>query len=950
MSGSRGDDVGMDVGPSSSSPSPVADRFARVRTAFHALMELDLSQRQRRLDEVDDEDPGLATDLRALLERLDETDLLPTPEKTPPSRLGPFRVLHRIGRGGMGEVYLAERVEGDFEQRVAIKCVSSTAFSPDLTRRFLRERQILAQLSHPNIAHLVDGGIDENGQPWLAMEYVDGMRLPEWCAARGLDLAARVRLYLPVCEAVAFAHRNLVVHSDLKPDNIFVDAEGRPKLLDFGIARLLDTDQALRTRTQVALTPAYAAPEQLEGGDITTATDVFQLGMVLRELATGERADRAVPSSTRALRGDLGRILDKACERAPGDRYAGVAAFADDLRDWLERKPLRSGIGSRRERLRKTLWQWRWPLALIGVAILTLGGGALLALRQAQEKAREAEVSQQVTQFLIDLFRGADPTVAQGASLSAQDLLDQGNARLHGAERLRPDVRSRLLQTVAETYVALGQYERALVPAQEALNARRTQRLTPEHADSLAQVGTILRLMANYTGAEPMLGEALELRRALLPKDDAATIESLVQLAALESAQGDFAKADVLFSEAAQAAQRHFGKDAVETARYLDLYAGNLDDLGRRSEAQELLRRSLEIRERALGPDAPEVATALSSLGVHQSTSGHYDEAVALLERALSIRTRIFGADHPLAAFAQLDLAGAYLDREQLDAAESQAREALAKIRASLAPTHPKTTEALNMLALVRMVRRDFIGAIPAQEEVVELYSKRSGPNHPDTLTVKNNLAYALLRAGRVAEAEALLRESIALKREDNGQTVNDYLNLGIALSLQGKHAQALEVSRRALQMQSAREGAVSANTAVALREVAFAEDMAGDPTGAERDYRAALAMAEATVKGRDRSMAGWVAPLAAFLVGADRCAEAMPLLQQAREGKAGSTDAIGRHQLQLLHGECVPEREGANSVREACRALHAIPGVEVDVYPTTRRLLATRCTSFLGH
>lgn len=237
MSGSRGDDVGMDVGPSSSSPSPVADRFARVRTAFHALMELDLSQRQRRLDEVDDEDPGLATDLRALLERLDETDLLPTPEKTPPSRLGPFRVLHRIGRGGMGEVYLAERVEGDFEQRVAIKCVSSTAFSPDLTRRFLRERQILAQLSHPNIAHLVDGGIDENGQPWLAMEYVDGMRLPEWCAARGLDLAARVRLYLPVCEAVAFAHRNLVVHSDLKPDNIFVDAEGRPKLLDFGIAR-----------------------------------------------------------------------------------------------------------------------------------------------------------------------------------------------------------------------------------------------------------------------------------------------------------------------------------------------------------------------------------------------------------------------------------------------------------------------------------------------------------------------------------------------------------------------------------------------------------------------------------------------------------------------------------------------------------------------------------------
>jgi serine/threonine protein kinase len=424
----------------------VADRFARVREAFHRLVEVDLSQRHAALQALSQSDPEIAAELRLLLDRMDEADLLAAPEQAPPSRLGPFRLLHRIGRGGMGEVWLAERVEGGFEQQVALKRVREAALTPDLARRFVRERQILARLQHPNIAHLIDGGVGPDGRPWLAMEYVPGERITHWCHARQLDAVARVRLFLPVCEAVAFAHRNLIVHRDLKPANIQVDAEGRPKLLDFGVARLLDPQDTDQTRTVGAMTPAYAAPEQREGAAITTATDVYQLGVVLRELIdatpdAGSEPGQAVETPSRTafalLRGDLGRILAKACATLPADRYASVTMFADDLSDWLQRRPLRSGIGSRRERLRKTLWQWRWPLSMLTAVLIAIGGGALLAWQQAREKAREAEVSQQTTEFLIGLFRGVDPTVARGADLSAQDLLGIGNSTALFAQSAR---------------------------------------------------------------------------------------------------------------------------------------------------------------------------------------------------------------------------------------------------------------------------------------------------------------------------------------------------------------------------------------------------------------------------------------------------------------------------------------------------------------------------------
>ena len=929
--------------------NPSADAFARVRAAFHRVVDLDLSLRDAALAELAEVDAALAGDVRALLLHTDDADLVAQGETwpLPPAQLGPFRPLRRIGRGGMGEVWLAERVDGAFAQAVALKRVRDGALSPELARRFVRERQILARLQHPHIAHLVDGGVAADGRPWLAMEYVDGVRIDAWCASHGVEARARVRLFAAVCDAVAFAHRNLVVHRDLKPANILVDVEGRPRLLDFGIARLLDPQDADHTHTLTAMTPAYAAPEQREGGDVTTATDVYQLGAVLRELVG------AAPDGASALRGDLARILDKACEAQPSARYAGVAMFAADLADWAERKPLRSGLGSRRERLRRTLWQWRWPLAMAAAVLLAVGSGAVLALREAGAKAREAEVSRQTTQFLVGLFEGADPTVARGATLSAEDLLDQGYARLQGTARLRPAVRARLLRTVADTYAALGHYDRARPPADEALAVRRAEGDAVEIADSLDQVGNILRLRADHVRAAPLLREALDMRRAALPPDDLAIIDSMTHLAALERATGDFKAADALFAEAAQAARRRFGDSAVETARQLDGYAANLDDLGRRNEALALYRQVLAIRERALGPDDPDVATTLLNLGVHLSDSGHYDEAVPLLERALSIRRAIYGDAHPLVALARIGLAGVHADKGRLDVAEPLARDAVERLSASLSPEHPKTSEALNMLALVRVLRRDYAGAIPLQRSVLRTLSATLGKDHPDTLTVKNNLAYALLHDGRAGEAETLLREVLARKHEDNGQgSAHDYQNLANALLLQGGYAEAVEWQRRAVAIQQQREGPASAATAVALRELAIAREFAGDEV--EQDYRAALAVAAQAGKSHAVDLRAWTVALGAYLVGAGRCAEAVPLLQEARYGAEADnadSDPVASGQQQLLLAACaaVGDERGREAFAHACRVLRTLPGVEADVYPATRVVLAKRCAGGSG-
>jgi serine/threonine-protein kinase len=904
-------------------------------------------------------------------------------------RLGPFQILAELGSGGMGTVFLGERRDGQVEQRVALKVARLGLVDDEARRRLLVERQILAGLDHPQIARLIDAGVSDAGLPFFAMEYVEGRPIHEFCTAHGLDLAARIRLFLSVCAAVEHAHRRLIVHRDLKPSNILVTAGGEVKLLDFGIAKLLGDGSAGLTRTtDRVLTPAYAAPEQVRGQPVTTATDVYGLGVVLYELLTDRRPFAAAggdatalalavlteqpakPSTAvlaappaespdprrrrlrRALRGDLDTIVLTALKKEPERRYPSAATLAEDLRRYLAGLPIRARPDSLRYRAGKFVLRHRLGAAMGAVLLLALVTALVVAFVEARAQVRAARASQAVTAFLVRLFEGADPTRARGAALTAQELLDEGVERLRSDLVGEPAVRARLLHAMAASYVSLGLYDRALPLAAEALRLRRETLPagSAEAAESMDQLGEIYRLKADEARAEPLLRAALAARRAGLAADDPAVIESLGHLGRLLEDLGRFAAAEEPFRHALAASERRFGKDSVETARRLDDLATNQSDLGRRSAAFELLRRALEIRERKLGPNAPDVAASLHDLGVHLDEAGEYREAVAALERSLAIRRKIFGAGHPLVGATQIALAGAYDDQNRFDEAERSAESALEILRRTLSADHPRVDEALNMLAIIRTDRRDFTGAVPIFRELLARCARVSGKYHPDTLAVENNLAVTLLHTGRAGEAEALQREILAHLPEDNGQStsVTTRQNLASTLEQEGRPREALALVRQALALQRRREGETSANVAVALRSLAIAEEMSGEAAAAEREFRAALRLGESLARAHGITMYEWGIPLADFLAGAKRCAEARPLLAAALaeiEGARRPVAPIWRLQQRLLAGHCAEgsaqDGEAAKTARAARASLRAIPGVEVDLYPTARALLA---------
>ena len=899
------------------------------------------------------------------------------------ARIGPWLVRRELGRGGMGVVLLAERADGQFEQQAAVKLIKRGMDSDAVVARFLRERQILARLDHPHIARLLDGGLAADGRPYFAMEYVDGEPLLRHCVEKNLKLEERIKLFLDICTAVQFAHGQLIVHRDIKPSNILVTAQGEAKLLDFGIAKLLDDSAGGATATIDAmhrpLTPAYAAPEQLLGEAVTTATDIYALGGVLyemlterRPLALGESAtweevihaqsttDPAAPSKVagrlaaipaRRLRGDLDTIALKALRREPERRYATVAALADDLQRYLSDQPIVARRDHTGYRVGKFIGRHRVGVTLAAAGLLLLVVALGDALFQARAKSREAEVSREVTRFLVGLFNGADPARAYSPALTAQDLLDQGTERLRADVRMNSSVRARLLHTVATTYIALGLYDKALPLAQQALELRRGETLHDDLdiAASLEQVGRIHRLQADYARAEPLLRESLDSRRNTLAQDDPAVIEGLDELGMLQRGQGRFRAAGDLFGEALRLAERHFGHDAIETARYLDDHAANLDDLGDRAAALAAYRRALAIREQHLGSDDADVATSLVNLGVHLDEDGEYAESVERLERAVAIRRKVFGSEHPLYGFAQLALAGVYDSLNRLADCERSASIALDIFRSKLPADHPKIPEALNMLAIVRGWQRDFDRAVPLGREVVARYIRVLGEDHPDTLTAKSNLSYLLGRSGRLQEAEALQRDVLARARADNGQSTLDVdcENLAGTLEREGKFDEALTYARRALDLARTHAGAESRNVAVALRLLALAEEMDGDAGSAERDFRSALQMRERLASVRQSDIFLWQIPLADLLVGTRRCPEAIAFLDsadvamQANEHPGPPWQA----EAQLLRGQCLIANghhdDGAAMQAAARAALRPLSAIEAELYPTAQKLFA---------
>lgn len=635
------------------------------------------------------EEPALAVVSRAV----EQQDQLAATRK-----VGPYRLLRLLGRGGMGSVYLAAREE-NFEQRVALKILSPGLASSESVQRFEAERQILARLEHPNIARLLDGGTSADGLPYFAMEVVEGLSIDLYCDEQGLGIRERLRLFLDLCSALQLAHQSLVVHRDLKPGNILVDRAGVPKLLDFGIAKLLHADGAPPTQTAQAFTLYYASPEQLQGEPIGTTSDVYSLAVVMYQVLTGHlpgklegrshfemmRAiceEETPPASQsveeaptpgavetkawrRQLAGDVDAILARALRKEPAQRYASVQDLAADIRRYLDHHPVLARQGNWSYRLGKFLRRHRLAVASVAIMILL----ALGFTKALMDKKRETEIARDraegVSNFLIDLFQAAAPDQPAGEEPTLRQLLARGHAKLEAGLEQDPDTRAILQLKLGEVYYKLGDYAEA-----EALfeSARKVLSQQPgEHlAAVLSGLAGVYFARGEVDRAEEMLREGIAIRRRL--GLESSLLKPLSSLAAILHNRGDLTEAEKIYRECLERRRATLGPRHEDVATSLRSLAIVLKDAGRTAEAEPLLQEALSIREEVFGSESAKVAGVLTSLAELDKKLGNLEEAQLQLEKALGIYRLKLGERHLDTARAERDLAEVQLlrgEREQ---------------------------------------------------------------------------------------------------------------------------------------------------------------------------------------------------------------------------------------------------------------------------------------------
>jgi serine/threonine-protein kinase len=715
-------------------------------------------------------------------------------------RVGPYRVVREAGHGGMGVVYLAERDDDQYRRRVALKLMRWGAWltaDDHLARRFLEERQILASLEHPGIARLLDGGVTADGLPWFAMEYVEGTPIDRYCDERGLTIDERVRLFCDVCDAVAFAHRNLVVHRDLKPSNLLVTDQRAVKLLDFGIAKLLthtDVDDALATRTALrALTPEYASPEQIRGDHVSTASDVYSLGVVLYELLAGRRpyaiegrsphgveqavlADQVAPPPSaaagsdrlrRALRGDLDAIVLTAMRTEPDRRYASADHLAADLRRYLIGLPVTARRDGRGYRARKFVRRHRAAVAATAfVAVVLVGFSTVTAIQSARLRAQarrialERDRAQQVSSFLVSLFRSADPFAGSGPRTTVREVLDSGAARVDRELRDQPELRAELLQAMGLSYMSLGLSSdaRRLLERAVAIPHRGTIDGEP-HAVSVEQsLAQVLQELAEYPAAESLYRDVLDRRRRALPRGDRLIARTLTTLATAVAAQGRYVEAEGLVREALAIDRALRPVDPRSVSQSLNNLGNILLRQRRYAPAESVHREAYALRRAFEGEDHPETANSLVNIASALAGQDRFDAADSLFRKALAMKRARLGPRHVDVATDEAGYARLLQLKGESYAAESLYRRSIETHRASRPDGHPRTAVAMLGLGELLLARGDARGAEPYLRDAVRSFEAVLPPTHPEVARANRLLTECLARLGRPVDRRAVRR------------------------------------------------------------------------------------------------------------------------------------------------------------------------------------------------
>jgi len=883
-------------------------------------------------------------------------------------RLGPYRLLRELGRGGMGAVYLADRDDEQYDRRVAIKVLPAGLLHRALRSRFLLERRILASLEHPNIARLYDAGVGADGTPYFVMEYVDGRPIDRYCDEERLPVRERLALFDQVCDAVQFAHRNLVVHRDLKPGNILVTGEGVVKLLDFGIAKLTEGADGQGGSGAVApltrpgpqpMTPEYASPEQLRGEAVSTATDVYALGVLLFQLLAGawpyrprdrsvlslERAvleqdpDRPSVVATRAerratspaglrrqLRGDLDNVVLMALRKEPDQRYASVQHLRDDLRRHRERRPVSARPATWGYRTRRFVRRHR-----VGVAATAVVTGALLAglagtAWQARVASREARRADRVREFVVRLFEVSDPDRSKGDSITARALLDEGARRIASELESEPALRAEMLAVLGGIYLKLGTYDRARSLLEEALAVREagsgTRRLNI--AQSAADLAALLYEQGEYPRAEELTRRALAVRREVLGPDDTLVAASMTDLAAILGAQGQDDEAERLYRAGLEIDRRHGALALVGTD--LNNLSVALWRRGKYDAALPLAEEALALRRRLYGDEHTDVAISLHQLGTMLMATGDLEGAERRYRESLALRRKLLGDNHPHVAITLHMLGQLLRQRGRLEESEQAHREALAIRRAAFGDDHVITAASMNELGIVLYSRGDWAAAVGQFQQVLKIFRRDLGETHPQVLTVMSNLGAALREQGALDRAEWVLREVLALRREALGaehpDVASSYNNLGEVLLKRDEPAKADASFRAALAIWRSVLAPDHPTVAYALLGLGRAMQARRRFREAEPLLREALAIREAKLDRESAEVAYVRLALGSCLVALGRFGEAEPLLlasypvlkqrlgdehestRRARSALAGLYRAWGRPPPALVYAE----------------------------------------------
>lgn len=868
-------------------------REKRVFTLLREALDQEPAQRNAFVDARCADDAAMAARLHELLSVSDSTStvldggasrlaarLEETADDLPPgTQLGTWRVLQALGRGGMGAVYLAEREGDGFVQRGAVKLIKRGMDSADVLARFRRERQILARLRHPNIARLLDGGLSEDGRPWLAMEHVEGESLSDFAARGEVDVSARVTLLLTLTDAVAYAHRQLVVHRDLKPSNVLVDSNGAPHLLDFGIARLLeDTDQPERTATAARfLTRAYAAPEQERGESAGTATDVFQLGVLAFELLSGARfhgnpaagarptqrlcearaalgADGPIAVAPRALQGDLGVIVTRATDPDSWRRYASVDAFAEDLRRWRDGRAILARSDSRGYRFTRFVARHRIGVAAVAITLIAVLAGAGVALWQAHAARLATQRAEAVNGFLENLFKSIDPENARGRSVSAKELVDNAAARLGGELAGQPAAAAQLRNVLGATYFALGDYSAAETQYSAALAqfAPEQSGLAIETRHGLAQIAAMTGRLKDAT---TLIDEAEALRRVQRPNDMTLRDLILQERASIASFNGDAEQAATLGNQALESRRMRLGVDARETLdseQSLAVYRG---EQGRPAEALALIDHVIESMRRTNGEDAPRLASPLFNRATFQALLGDYAGSLESAEACLALRRRILPPNHPDIARTLGRKASSLNELGRVQESLALRPEIVAILRAPTAPDRGLLAQELNNWGVGCYRAGDIDCAVKYISEALAIWQADLPPDHAFLLTARTSLATLETNRGHLAEGETQLRAVLAQREAAFGAgsdaaLLDGWLNNSSALisnlRFQQRSEEALGIARIAMQRADAglpaphlQRSITRSNTAAVLADL-------GDCTAAQPLAQSALDEAHA--------------------------------------------------------------------------------------------------------